>query len=133
MREERANFVEDKRSINESMVRRFTIPVALALLLFGSVGGPTRDSYKPACNAIAKPFKGQVGLIESQDLFTILKHCVDNRYIRLGTSDYMEKYPEMVELTVQAKKVGASMVVYHAALPGYGSAWSLGVNAYLAP
>ena len=82
-------------------------------LLVGCVGGPNHDFYRPTGRSVAQPFKGKAALIQSEDMGRDVRRYVDEGYTLIGTSDYNGKYPEMVELTAQAKKVGASVVVFN--------------------
>lgn len=85
----------------------------MAALLNGCVSGPIHDSFRPTIAVVVtQPFKGKAALINSQDMRSDVQRYREQGFILIGTSDYIGKYPEMDELSAQAKRVGASVVVF---------------------
>ncbi len=81
-------------------------------MLCGCAGGPTHDWYKPTGATADVPFKGKAALIESSDYWNDIRARMRDGYRLFGTSDYRGKYPEMVELTAQARRVKAGIVIF---------------------
>jgi len=92
-----------------NIIRTFLLCVGL---LAGCVGGPTKDFYKPTGAVPMERFGERAALVESRDIHGDVNRHVGLGYQVLGSSDYLGKYPEVVELTTQAKKVGASVVIF---------------------
>ena len=82
-------------------------------LLAGCASGPTHTFYKPTGRTDVQLFKSDAALIQSDDLRSDVGRYFSDGYVLVGTSDYNGSYPKMSELTAQAKRVGASVVVFN--------------------
>jgi hypothetical protein len=92
----------------------------LLLILAGCVGGPPKDYYNPKISDAPK-YKGPVTIEVVDDIESTTKQNVGDGYKVIGTSVYTGDQPKAVELSVQAKRVNASKVIYHLTPPAPGS------------
>ena len=95
-----------------------------ALLLIcscGCAGGPTHDYYNPAV-INGQRFQGPITIALVDDVRAEKEKCLREGYTLIGSTDYVGKQPEAVELRAQAKRVHANHVIYSmervAAKPG---------------
>ena len=86
--------------------------VSATTLLVSCASGPTYAYYIPNSRVIVQPFKGDATLIKSFDMRSDLQRYFHNGYFLIGTSDYSGREAKMSELKAQAKRVGASVVVF---------------------
>lgn len=89
---------------------RYTL-LALIICLCGCAGGPTHSYYSPILTGGPK-FKGPIRMALVEKVSTEKDKCLSEGYTLIGTSDYMGKYPEGVELRAQARRVHANYVIY---------------------
>src|SRR5882724_6759004 len=76
------------------------------VLLSACAGGPTKDYYNP--QILDAHFKGPVTITQTDLLNAELEKCHDQGYEIIGITRYSGSYPKTVELTAQAKRVGAN-------------------------
>ena len=112
---------------------RFTMkPFLIAicvLLLAGCAGGPTKDYYNPAVTGAKH--SGPIVITRVDSVAAERASRERAGYTVLGTTDYGGKYPEAVELKAQARRVGASHVIYSADwVPAPPGSWSFGFGRF---
>ena len=103
--------------------------VSATAFFVGCASGPTHTFYKPTGKTVVQPFKGDAALIQSDDMRSDVRRYLDDGYVLVGTSDYNGSYPKMSEMTAQAKRVGASVVVFNSKYIGTVS----GVSSFSLP
>ena len=92
-------------------MQKILLLLLLILFMCGCPGGPTHDYYNPTVTGGEK-FKGPVTMALVDDIRTEKAKCLQEGYKVIGTTDYVGKYPEAVELKWQARRVHANHVIY---------------------
>lgn len=91
--------------------------------LTACVGGPTHDYYNAAVVNGPK-FKGPVTTELVDNIDDSKAKCLADGYKLIGTTSYVGKYPEAVEINKQARRVHANHVVYSAVrMPNEPGSW----------
>jgi hypothetical protein len=107
------------------------IPILLCVIvLSGCAGGPTHDYYNPAL-VNGPRFKGPVTVSLVDNVVDEQKKCLADGYTVIGSTAYMGKYPEAVELNAQAKRVHANHVIYSAKrIPAPPGSWHFSMGGW---
>lgn len=70
-------------------------------------------------------FKGPPTMSLVEDVQAEKEKCLKDGYVVVGSSQYVGKMPESVELRAQAKRAGANHVIYSATwIPNPPGSWS---------
>jgi hypothetical protein len=101
-----------------------------SVCLCGCAGGPTHDYYNPALVNGPK-FNGPITIELVDDVKAEKEKCIRDGYTFIGSTSYVGKQPERVELIAQAKRVRANHVIYAmSSVPSAPGSWHFGFNRY---
>jgi hypothetical protein len=87
------------------------VAVIAALFLAGCAASPVSQSYRNISPPL-HPYQGVAVLEQSQDVQQRVMRLIEWGYMVVGSSDYIGPCPTLTDIQAQAKKVGASRVVY---------------------
>ncbi|SRR6266498_2700980 len=87
-----------------------------ALFLTGCAANPVEEMYRTIQQLppTVHPYKGVAVLEQSQNVQERVQRLIEWGYVVVGSTDYIGTCPTVAQIQAQAKKVGASRVIYGA-------------------